>query len=210
MGDPPGADEPVVIDERRLLDTLGRLESLWLDARASIATSLAEGLSPDEIDSIAGKSGLFIPDGLKKWWGWHNGTDPNATDPGRRETGVGLDLLSLEESLALREELLSDFKVSPAPEELPEWYWRPNWLPFAGRWNGALFVDTSERSTGTHVRMLDAMWEDVHLVRAWTLTEVAEAWSHLLERGWAYWVPDAHAWGIRPDLPLYLRRSGLI
>ena len=82
MGDPPGADEPVVIDERRLLDTLGRLESLWLDARASIATSLAEGLSPDEIDSIAGKSGLFIPDGLKKWWGWHNGTDPNATDPG--------------------------------------------------------------------------------------------------------------------------------
>jgi hypothetical protein len=50
----------------------------------------------------------------------------------------------------------------------------------------------------------------VHVVRAWTLTEVVEAWSHVLERGWVYWVPDADAWGTRPDLPLYLSMSGLI
>ena len=77
-------------------------------------------------------------------------------------------------------------------------------------WNGALYVDTQDGSSGTPVRRLNRTWTAVHMVRALTLTKVAEAWLEIPTRGWVYGVPDAEGWDMRPDTPLYLRVSGLI
>jgi hypothetical protein len=194
----------------RLFRTLDEVQAAWTRMGAPIAGLLAPGLSPEEIDAVAATEGILVPPELKHWWGWRNGTHPEATHREKRSTGTDFDLLSLDEALALRRELLSLFASSPAPEELPEWQWRPHWLPFAGVWNSALYVDTQSGSSATPIRRLDSTWADIHKVRAFTLTEVAEAWLEVLSRGWAYWVPDTQGWDMRPDIPLYLRTSGLI
>jgi hypothetical protein len=209
MNSPRESESTVLPDETGLVQVLRQLESAWRRQGAPIADTLMPGLGANEVDERASEEGVIIPAGLKSWWGWHNGTDPGAVQSDSRSTGTAYDFLSIEESLERRRHLLAKFGTSDEPD-LPDWYWRPSWLPFAGAGPFALFVDTSERLTYTPVRALDPMWDEIHDVRAMTLTEVAEAWLHILDRGWAEWDRILQGWSWKPSMPLYMRLSGLI
>jgi hypothetical protein len=204
-------DNPVVSPtyDAELGASLARLEVAWRREGAAIANSLAPGRDAAETAREASAAGLVLPDCLVVWWSWHDGTDPRATHGRRRWTGTSFDLLSLDEALTLREQLLADYGTSMTKD--PRQAWRPEWMPFAGSWDNALFVDTSEKLPYTPVRLFNAEWDAVDRVRAFTLTEVAEAWLHMLERPWTRWVPEAGAWQDEPSgPPLYLTSSGLI
>ena len=201
-------DPDVPRTEGRLVSVLNELEAAWRRCGAPIADALAPGLSSDEIDALTMSAELTVPPGLKLWWGWHNGIDPSCGDPAASDTGMAYNLISLQQALEIRAMLL-DVCGEPYNEETADVYWRASWLPFAGPGKDLLFVDTSD-TRATPVRELNWAWEEFLTVRADTLTEVAEAWLHVVTRGWVFWVPDAGAWDMRPDLPLYLRMSSLI
>lgn len=197
-----------MIDERRLPLLLSALERSWRVVGAPIADCLAPGLPPDEIDSLSAAVGLVLPEGLRIWWGWHNGIRPDATDPERASTGFGFDFISLQEALDNRAELLRD--ASEPLDREGQMYWRSTWLPFVGRAGGTLFVDTATYGSSP-VRTLTWEWEDLLKVRAWSITEVVETWTYVLAREWVYREPGAEGgWTQSDNLPLHLTLSGLL
>lgn len=202
-------DADVASNERSLLSVLSELGELWQAMGAPISISLAAGLSREEIEALAKRAGLTVPAALCEWWGWHNGTDPLSTHPDRRDTGTTYDFLSLEEALAIRARLMAEI-VEPMGRN-GEIYWRSSWLPFAGGNGWALFVDTAKTTGSVVVHSLCSTWEEVETARAGSLTEVAEAWLHVLTRGWVYRSGGIDGgWNDRPGIPLYMRTSGLI
>ncbi len=201
-------DPDVPPGEEQLVSVLNELEAAWRRCGAPIADALAPGLNSDEIDALTKSAELTVPPGLKLWWGWHNGIDPGCDDPAASDTGMAYNLISLQQALEIRAMHL-DVCGEPYNEETADVYWRTSWLPFAGPGKDLLFVDTASPAA-TPVREKNWIWEELLTVRAFTLTEVAEAWLHVVARGWVFWVPDAGAWDMRPDLPLYLRMSSLI
>jgi hypothetical protein len=166
------------------------------------------GLSSEEIDALAVPADLVVPDGLKLWWGWHNGIDPECTNPYAWQTGMGYDVISLQQALQIRATLLAE-TGEPIDDLLPDIYWSESWLPLVGSAHTCLFVDTANPAA-TPVREKNWMWDELLTVRAGSVLEVAEAWLHVLTRGWRHYPGGpAGGWDERPGMPLYMRKSSL-
>jgi hypothetical protein len=205
----PTPDPQDVRREGQLVSVLNELEAAWRSGGAPIAESLAPGLEPAQIDDLTAADDLVVPDGLKLWWGWHNGIVPGSTSPSDLETGMTYALISLQQALEIRSTLLAE-AGDPIDDLLPDVYWRESWLPVVGSAHTCLFVDAADPSA-TPVREKNWTWEELLTVRAGTLTEIAEAWLHVLTRGWVYRAGGPHdGWSDRPGIPLYLRKSSLI
>ncbi len=195
--------------EGQLVSVLNELEAAWRNCGAPIADALAPGLEPEQIDALTAAADLVVPNGLKLWWGWHNGLSQGATNLAELDTGLTYDLISLQQALEIRATLLAEAS-EPIDDLLPDIYWHASWLPVVGSAHTCLFVDTANPSA-TPVREKNWIWEELLTVRAGTLTEVAEAWLHVLNRGWVYRTDGPHGgWSEHPGMPLYMRMSSLI
>lgn len=89
----------VAHDGPRLLnpELLDELEFRWREQGAFVANALRPGLSDDDIDRLTEPAGLTLPLEARRWWGWHDGADPQI--PGiAAELGPAKAFLSLAEA----------------------------------------------------------------------------------------------------------------
>jgi hypothetical protein len=57
---------------------LGEFVSELRRLGAPVADALAPGLTDAEIDELLAPLGIDLPEEARRWWRWHNGTDPHA------------------------------------------------------------------------------------------------------------------------------------
>ena len=124
--------------ETRVLDEklLDELERRWSDRGAFVARALRPGITDEDMDALTEPIGLQLPHEARRWWGWHDGAEPQI--PGiAAELGPGRAFLSLAESVRewqrLRQLLLEASHGADDPD------WRESWLPIDAQKRPILF-----------------------------------------------------------------------
>lgn len=202
------------IDETRLRHLLERLEEHWWRQGADIARALQGGLTDGEIDALMAPLGIRLPDELRIWWGWHNGTEPLDTiGPG------GWDFVPLQRAIEYYHGWLDYGAESVAPDipAMAEAYWHVPWFPIVslGGPNIVLYVDTAEAQPGdtVPVKLLDAtIWENYLGNRVPSFTDAVQLWIDALDNGYHWWSSDyGGSWQHRyAEIPLELRQTGIV
>lgn len=124
-----------MVDEARFQQQLDRLERVWRRLDAPVLQYLRPGLADVEIDRLIVSTGLTLPDELRMWWRWHDGSnDPGTDSVGEREIGPGGWLhLSLQEAIDLyhyHDNFFSEMATNGSLEEA-NLTWRKGLFPFS-------------------------------------------------------------------------------
>ncbi len=117
-------------------ELLGELEARWSRQGAFVARALRPGLTDDQIDALTLGAGLSLPAEARRWWGWHDGADPQVPRVAA-ELGPGRAFLPLadavSECLELRQ-LMHDVSLSTDTTG-----WKESWLPIDAHKRPILF-----------------------------------------------------------------------
>ncbi len=189
---------PVPLDPDRLKRALARLESAWRQQGAPIASCLRPGLSYEAIQAAVVGTGLWVPDELRWWWGWHNGAEEGSGADNLM--GLTWHFISLEQALDVYR---WERQSAPAVEDvdLTEFYerevlyWRSTWLPVVKGEASVAFIDLVDGCEGSAspVRVKSWGWDiDELQPQTASLTEAAEFWAWLLEQRYYWWDAGWH------------------
>jgi cell wall assembly regulator SMI1 len=203
-------------DTVRLRGLLERLEAHWRRMGAPIVRFLQPELTQDEMDRLTAPLGLRLPAEARVWYAWHDGVRyPKPHERLGGNTSVGAISYN-PRPLATAVETCESMRLmdQQAAVREPEVYkpgdtWQHSWFPICDTVGGDQLVISCDVPDGA-----------VTAVRPWntesfgdrtaadSLTEVVEAWVHLLDEGLMHW--DGERWRhefhrIDPDLR---RRAG--
>jgi hypothetical protein len=178
-----------VLDERKFLDQLDRLEQVWRRLESPLVESLRPGLSDERIGELMAPTGLTLSDELKLWWGWHDGAPTTSGQEEGRGLGPGGWLhLSLSEAVDLHSyhEGFYQEMIATGSTDIAELVWRPGLFPLSHRgWqpNHVLAADTlvAECSPSPVVSRSEMGIERDE--GASSVSEVIGLWIELLESG---------------------------
>jgi cell wall assembly regulator SMI1 len=196
--------------ERLTLEQLTKLERLLAEQKAPVVKRFQPPASNYVLAAIESEFELPLPEELRLWWGWHDGTDVKPHERSAKASiGPLFEFLSAEEALkATREakELAEDID----PNE-PETYWGRTWLAIGT--DGRVACDLAQ-GPDAPLSILDV---DYHKTSrpgrsvAKSLGEMVQWWIEALESGaWRY--DDEHdRWERRYELvPPERDRTGLV
>lgn len=156
-------------------DALDRFGDALRRAGAVAVDHWAPRLTDHEIDEIAARHGLVLPEEARVLWRWHNGPLPGATGLARW-IGPGRCLLPLEDAL-------SDFEESAAM--LEEWGSTKLWDAFLGK---PIILLDLEHATDEAIPLVVADdWTEEPRASLPSLGDLFETWTRLLDEG--VWQP---------------------
>jgi cell wall assembly regulator SMI1 len=196
--------------ERLSMDQLRTLERLLAEQEAPVIKRLQPPASSKAFAAIESEFGLPLPDELRLWWGWHDGTDVKPHERAAKASiGPLFEILGAEEALKVTCESRK-LALEIDPNE-PEVYWGPTWLAIGT--DGRVACDISVRPDSP-VSVLDVDYhKTAHpgAVVVQSLGEMVRWWTEALESGaWRY--DDEHdRWERRYELvPPERDQSGLV
>jgi len=191
-------------------ELLEELRESWQRQGAPIASSLAPGLDPREIDDLTQSVGVRLPVEPRTWWAWHDGVPPSQGLQ-RRQLGPGQEYACLAEAVdwhGTRREIAADLAEHGLdPDEM----WPMHLFPILHLGDIACDCSVADHAPSP---IFDA---DYHhtlgppQVRARSFGEMVEWWIEALNDGaWRYdpergtWIKHLHL--LDPDR----ERSGLV
>jgi cell wall assembly regulator SMI1 len=197
-------------DDRLSIDQLRKLEQLLTEQEAPVVKRFQPPARPEVFAAIESEFDLPLPDELRVWWGWHDGTDVKPHEKAAKASiGPLFEFLGAEEALRVTRES-KELAVDIDPDE-PEIYWGHTWLAIGSDGRVACDVSTTD---GGLVAVLDVDYhKTAHpgAVVASSLGEMVGWWIEALESGaWRY--DDEHdRWDRTYELiPPERDRTGLV
>lgn len=160
---------------------LADLEQAWVVHEAPIAGHLAPGISRDEAAAIAARHGINLPDDVAQYFGWHDGLVPERD----HDYAVlsALHLLSLAESLELRQMLADALDIIPDKSPLL----RGAWLPLLSDSAGEFLLVSCEQDGDETVYSFELEDPGTPVARFANLTAMARALADLHGNGTYYY-----------------------
>jgi cell wall assembly regulator SMI1 len=158
---------------------LDALKAQWIRLGAPIVDGLRPGLSAEQLDDVAARLDLELPQELRILWTWHDGAAPH---PVHRAIGPGgFEFLTSDEVVAARDLNLQIHPAEDAP--FPGMFWRRTWIPFMNQAAQRLYVDAAREtcSQASPVRLVCWDWEDFDVDVASSLGAAVSMWTWLLE-----------------------------
>ncbi len=172
------------------MDQLRKLERLLTEQEAPVVERLQPPVSPVAIAALESEFGLTLPDELRLWWEWHNGTDVKPHERAvKASIGPLFEFLGAEEALKVTRES-QELAREIDPDE-PEVYWGSTWLAIGN--DGRVACDLAVNPDAP-VPVLDVDYHKVAqpgAIVAKSLGEMVAWWIEALETGaWHY--DDGH------------------
>jgi hypothetical protein len=180
-----------------LLAELQQLEVHLRDLGAVVADCFRPGLSRGEVDAYMDGSFERLPSEIVTWFAWHDGADEtSATRRGDPWLPISLNLLSLDEALAAREEQLADWGPGGAMDPDPERMWQPRWLPLLGGGSLSLVGDLDageDQPVPVHRINFapDVPWHDVQEP---SIKAMVRVWNDHFAKGDHHWDAEQGGW----------------
>lgn len=195
---------------------LSELKRLWREAGAPVDDHFGPGLTVSTITERLTEAGLPAPTEIVEWFSWLDVRPP--VRRGRAQIGPSRwYALSLSEGLIERGRRMEGARQGSEdfddPAYPPSHWWEPSWLPMAVDLGpGCLAVDLGVDPDTVPVR--DIEWDDpeeFRTVRAATLQEAVQVWTHFLRGGGWTWSPTTFQWvGDINSLPADEHTGGLM
>jgi cell wall assembly regulator SMI1 len=183
---------------------LQRLEMLWAEQSAPIASHLRPGLSVEEMGAIVAPLGFGLPTEAQTWWGWHDGVEES-------EVGViggpHLRFISLKDAVAQYHSsraLAEGAALGPGEADR---IWHPSWFPISDTGSGGVVACDCSVAPGSPTPIRMVHWghkEDSDEPVADTFGEVVSWWIAAIERGAWWYDAGAGRWG--PGSPMLVSR----
>jgi hypothetical protein len=188
----PARDEPRLLDN----DLLAALERRWQDQGAFVGRALRPGLSDAEIDRATEPIQLRLPREARRWWGWHDGADPQPPGPAG-EYGPGRAFLPLHQ--AVRHCVQWREVMGHEDGEGPDPNWKYAWLPIDSE-KIVTVIDCSVKwDEPVPARRFFAEMPQAGAAGVRSLGELVETWIRLIDSGaWAYNRSEDH-WEYHSD-----------
>jgi cell wall assembly regulator SMI1 len=196
--------------ERLNREQLEDLEGLLVGQGAPVVQRLQPPASKEAIDILETALGLSLPDELKLWWRWHNGTAVEPHEPPAHGL-IGPFFQFLDTARALRfSQDMRKMALEDVPEE-PDATWAPNWLAISS--NGPVACDVGVPN-GAPVPILDVDYHHTDVpgrVSAQSFGQMVRWWIEALEAGAWIYEPERQWWERREELvPPERERAGLV
>jgi len=196
--------------ERLSTEQLEHLERLLAEQGAPIVQRLQPPASAEAFAVIEAEFGLPVPEELRLWWGWHDGTNVKPHEKAAKASiGPLFEFLSMEEALKATRES-RELALDIDPDE-PEIYWGKTWLALGT--DGRVACDLMS-GPGASVSVLDVDYHKTSkpgTIAAQSLGEMVRWWIEALESGaWRY-EPEHNRWARREELvPPEREQVGLV
>ena len=185
---------------QRLTKTqLIKLESILAAQDAPVVQHLQPGASSTALTTVEGFLGMPVPDELRQWWEWHDGTDIQPHE--RAEKGlVGplFQILSTARAIEFSRKLRG-FAVEDAADD-PDELWGSTWIAIGSQGRVACECNV-EKSAPVPVLNVDYHKVDrPGETAAHSLGEMVSWWIEALESGaWRY-DPEHDRWDRHEEL----------
>lgn len=113
--------------ERLNAEQLLKLESLLIEQEAPLIQRFAPPATDVALAVVESQLGLALPDELRQWWGWHDGTNVKAQELAVESSiGPSFDLMSSVEAVEVSRRLRSEAEEE-APGD-PDSLWASSWI----------------------------------------------------------------------------------
>jgi|SRR5215203_3691282 len=172
--------------ERLNMDQLKELERLLVVQEAPVIKRFQPSVFPEVLAAIESELGLPLPDELRLWWRWHNGTDVKSHERAAKASiGPLFEFLGAEEAMkATLESRALALEIDPNE---PDVYWGPTWLAIG---TGGRVACEVAIGPDVPVSVLDVDYHKAAhpgAVVAQSLGEMVRWWIEALESGaWRY------------------------
>lgn len=113
--------------ERLNIDQLAELERLLVNQEAPVVRRFQPPASTEALAALESYLGVPLPDELREWWNWHNGTDVDGNEQ-MVQSSIGPIFFALSTSGAV--ETSRELRVGAerdAPED-PDSLWASSWI----------------------------------------------------------------------------------
>jgi hypothetical protein len=152
------------------------------------------GLTDEEIDRIAAPLGYALPEEVRRWYRWHNGS-------------AGWDLVLSRVQTTLEEDVGDTVYFRDMDDN-----WRPGWLKVMNEKPYILFDCSSDPEAPVAVWHYD--YEQGYPTRPVfdSIGEMLRFWMALIDEGQMFWDPDVTGtgvadWRVREPLPHEIART---
>ena len=163
-------------------DLLTRFDDALRRAGASIVEYWAPGLTDAEIDEIAGRHRVVLPEEARVLWRWHNGVSSGAP-PAARRLGPDRLLLGLSDALEDYEESAEIIRGSWGLDRL--------WEPFLGM--PIILLDLGNANDDGVPILVSHDWVFEPEPSLPSLRDLFDTWTRLLDEG-VWRVGDDGSW----------------
>ena len=168
-------------------ELLDRLEDRWRRVGAPVAGHLRGGLPADELERLLARLPGRVPDEVRLWWAWQDGTAP-AQGPGVMVTPE-LSLLSVTDALLRRTMLLNVAQQAGEATGLPASTFFPDdWLPIMRGENTHVVAQVSDEPPAlAALRFQEPASQDNHRIRVTSIGQMVQTWIDMIDSGlWTY------------------------
>ena len=196
--------------ERLTLDQLAELEGILAEQGAPIVQRFQSPMSLERLAAVEAYLGLPLPDELKQWWGWHDGTDIKEDELAvQGSVGRIFNVVSSTEAVEFSRELRRGAEED-APED-PDSLWASSWVAIGSQ--GRVACECNIRRDGP-VPVLDVNYHKAAYpgaVVCHSLGKMVRWWIEALESGaWRY-ERERNRWERTCDLiPPEREETGLV
>jgi hypothetical protein len=186
MAPTPDRDPPLLDDA-----ILTELERRWRDQGAFVAHALRPGLIDAEMDRLTSSVGLRLPGEARRWWGWHDGAEPQY--PGVvTELGPQRAFLSLAEAVTECQRIRAVLRKATGGDSDPRW--SETWLPI-NDYESPLVIDCGVRfSEPVPVRAVVFQEPDGGPVGTRSMGELVRVWIEAMDSGAWWYNRDRDCW----------------
>ena len=166
-------------------EQLEHLERLLAKQGAPIVQCLQPPASPKALAAVESYLSLPLPNELKQWWGWHDGTNPDVYGSAAILIGPFFTFMNSQRSITATQERREMAKEIDSDE--PETYWGSTWLALGT--SGVVSCQCAVESNAP-VPVLDVDYHKAAYpgaVVCHSLGEMVRWWIEALESGaWRY------------------------
>jgi len=191
-------------------DQLAHLEQLLAEQQSPTVKRFRPPASPEAFAAVESDLGLALPNEVRQWWEWHDGTDI-ASDERAQNASIGPSFQFLTTQRAIEwnrfmRELAKEVFIEGQYES-----WKPTWLAIGN--SGVIACDCAV-DIDAPVPILDVDYHHTDVpgtVAARSFGEMVRWWIEALESGaWRY-KPEEHWWERREELvPPEREQVGLV
>jgi cell wall assembly regulator SMI1 len=167
---------PRLLDQALLTD----LEARWRAQGAFVGRALRPGLSDQEMNALTAPLGIDLPAEARRWWGWHDGAEPQPPGPAG-ELGPARAFLPLVQAVRHCQDLrdVADFGVDDE--------WKAGWLPLDNNKRPTLIDCSVAYNDPVPVRSFFFEDPSAGADGVQSMGELVNLWLAAIERGvWVY------------------------
>jgi cell wall assembly regulator SMI1 len=196
--------------ERLDTDQLEQLERMLAEQHAPVVRRFRPPASQEALAMVETYLGLPLPEELRQWWEWHDGTDVEAPELAvEGSIGPGFRFQSTTRAVESSRRSRADAEVV-VPED-PDSSWASSWVAIG---SGGRVACECRVEPDAPVPVLDVDYHKAAypgVVAARSLGEMVRWWIEAIESGaWRFDV-DANQWQSHEELmPPERERSGLL